>query len=223
MRQRDIVQRFSDMELTPFKLQSSDKGSKNLQTKDKNRIRAEMGVECCLLCGTDRNVTLAHLIHDNKQINYSRFSKLYYNTSLTLDSPRCFLLLCGSSGAKGTCHNEFDCNRVILFYCGFRQRYIAKFMCDDFRALKSLSNGLIEIPESRYSKITPYNRLLRARSNQVINDYEGSVDVAIIDSVKSSAVLSEKSSVAGEPDDGEGAFDSEVDEGSFAADVREED
>ena len=67
--QRDIVQRFSDMELTPFKLQSSDKGSKKLQTKDKNRIRAEMGVECCLLCGTDKNVTLAHLIHDNKKIN----------------------------------------------------------------------------------------------------------------------------------------------------------
>ena len=210
------------MELTPFKLQSSDKGSKKLQTKDKNRIRAEMGVECCLLCGTETNVTLAHLIHDNKKINYARFSELYYNTSLELGSPRCFLLLCGSSGVSGTCHHEFDCNRVILFYCGFRQRYIAKFMCDEFRALKSLADDFIEIPECRYSKIKPYNRLLRARSNQVITDYEGSVNVEVIELVKSSAVLSEKSSVAGEPNDGEGAFDSEVDEGSFASDVEED-
>ena len=82
-------------------------GSKGSHSTASKQIKKTYGLKC-LFCGSDEAVTLAHLVAGNADVNYSPFGKPNYRDALDVKSPRNFILLCGTFGKRGSCHNEFD-------------------------------------------------------------------------------------------------------------------
>lgn len=115
--------------------------------------------EKCVFCGTENNLSLAHLITEiqttdesAKDISFDVFGPPTYKDDLDTKSPRNFLRLCGTKGQRGTCHDLFDTFRLSLIYDPFKGDYQI-FSVDSRHALHKK-----RIELSR--EAPPYRRLL---------------------------------------------------------------
>lgn len=124
----------------------------------------------CAFCGTNVNVTHAHLVASNHALTYDEFSTARgYNTDLDVLSPRNFLPLCGTLGVKETCHDAFDKYRMTLVYSA--QRRVYTIYCLDLkRAPQRIANLHLKdiIVDDNFP---PYRRLLAWRTRKCLVEH----------------------------------------------------
>ena len=84
-------------------------------------------INSCMGCGckTDvqKELSIAHIVANNASIN-SLFGKDgNYVDDVEVESIKNYLVLCGSHGKEGTCHHEYDCLKMSLYFCKEAQVY----------------------------------------------------------------------------------------------------
>lgn len=122
----------------------------------------------CAFCGSNNNITIAHLVAGNNYVDYSPFN-VGYSSPLDVKSSRNFLPLCGTLGAYGTCHDEFDKFRITLLYSPFDSKYQI-FCLDLVNSPKShLHLQFINVDPS----FPPYRRILAWRARKCLLEYGG--------------------------------------------------
>lgn len=114
----------------------------------------------CLCCGTNKNVTRAHLLVNN----VTKFADVYpnfgtkagYTTDFDGSSERNHIPLCGTLGVPGSCHNSFDSGEMTLIYDPFTKQFRIYWPKN-----KKHHNKTVKIPKDKM----PYRRILvwRAR------------------------------------------------------------
>lgn len=122
----------------------------------------------CVFCGSDKDVTLAHLIsevQDGDGVSLAVFNRPVYVEDLDVKSPRNFLRLCGTKGVLGTCHDAFDYFRLSLIYDPANQNYIIYAV--DRASVLHLKRITLS------SEMPPYKRLLCWRFRKSIEIFGG--------------------------------------------------
>ena len=91
---------------TPVNVSSSRKAYRN-----------QIGV--CMGCGNNSNLSIAHIVSHRRgaDINLLFGTDGNYIDEVDVESERNYLVLCGSHGQQGTCHNYFDNLQMSLYYC----------------------------------------------------------------------------------------------------------
>ena len=91
---------------TPVNVSSSRKAYRN-----------QIGV--CMGCGNNSNLSIAHIVSHRRgaDINLLFGTDGNYIDEVDIESERNYLVLCGSHGQQGTCHNYFDNLQMSLYYC----------------------------------------------------------------------------------------------------------
>ena len=88
-------------------------GSCGQVTKDAKREALgwleEKGVNSCIMCGTTKNLSAAHILKNVKALEYLGL------TSADMDGTN-FLCLCGNEGVEGTCRDKFDKGRLSFMH-----------------------------------------------------------------------------------------------------------
>ena len=79
----------------------------------KNRI----GV--CMGCGINSSLTIAHIVSHRRSADINTLFGIdgNYIDEVDVESERNYLVLCGTHGQQGTCHNYFDNLHMSLYYC----------------------------------------------------------------------------------------------------------
>lgn len=122
--------------------------------------------DCCLFCGTTHELTMAHLISElrpDSDFDLSMFGPPHYKDEVDVKSNRNFLLLCGTSGKAGTCHDMFDRFELSLVYDALHNRYTLVHVHSDHR----LHGKVVDIR----GHVQPYRRLLAWRYKNSISKY----------------------------------------------------
>ena len=135
---------------------------------DKKTIKRDLtnqyGEWSCLFCGEKQNVTLAHIVSSNSNVDYSLFNKPTYKCDLNTQNQRNFFPLCGNDGEADTCHNEFDKYGMTLLYDPFLKSYSIYCFDDTFTKYGELHNKVINV------KHKPYIRLLAWRTRTCLKN-----------------------------------------------------
>lgn len=163
--------------------------SRNGKHSDASRSIRER-YQACVFCGTKVNLTLAHLISEiveSEDVTLKPFGKPRYVDDLEVKSPRNFILLCGTKGEIGSCHDLFDNFRLGVNYDPFTLSYTL-FAVDQTSPLHQ--------KKIVFSEPFPYKRLLAWRFRKMILTF-GSV---LPDSLKMCDVVdhSDQGSIDGE-------------------------
>jgi hypothetical protein len=138
--------------------QANTKSIDDVKKEIRDDLRKKYGSYCCLFCGSTTNVTLAHLVASNTQINYREFGTGTYRDNLDPTSLRNFIPLCGTLGETGTCHHEFDTHQVSLFYNPFERKYsLCKFA--------DLSFKVVTVKHKPYHRLMAWRTRFAIRSN----------------------------------------------------------
>lgn len=120
----------------------------------------------CAFCGTNNNITMAHIVAGVNGVDYSPFCD-GYSTPLDVKSARNFLPLCGTEGSYGTCHDEFDKFRITLLYNPLRQAYT--IYCLDLVNSPKAALHLTDINVD--PNFPPYRRLLAWRTRKCLLEH----------------------------------------------------
>ena len=143
-------------------------GSKGSHSTVSRQIKSLYGPQC-MFCGSNEGVTLAHLVAGNPAVDYSPFGPPKYRPDFDYRSVRNFILLCGTRGEEGTCHNEFD-NYLIgmvpepLGEGGNRCTLLC--LRHDFAKYEELNNKSILVRDPH-----PYRRLLAWRNRKCLLEH----------------------------------------------------
>ena len=146
----------------------------------------------CVFCGSDENVTMAHLIseiQDSDGVSLVVFNRPTYQEDLDVKSPRNFLRLCGTKGAEGTCHDGFGYYCLSLIYDPAEQTFII-FTVDCASPLH-LKRIMLS------SNMPPYKRLLCWRFRKSIEIFGSFPSCSHLPWLVSVADYSEAGSVIG--------------------------
>jgi hypothetical protein len=122
----------------------------------------------CLFCDETNDVTKAHIVAGNKDVDYSVFSKPNYIDNLDVKSPRNFIPLCGTDGKEGTCHNEFDKYLMTLLYNPLQGTFEVRCLRDSFPKYDLCHGRVVHIDLSN----PPYRRLLAWRTRKCILEHQ---------------------------------------------------
>lgn len=152
----------------------------------------------CIVCGETENVTMAHIVAGNKSTCYGSFSTPTYIDDLDVKSPRNFLLLCGSEGAEGTCHNEFDKYLLTLWYNTFSKKYRVMSLNKNWKRYADFHNIELILPHQ------PYRRLLAWRTRYCFQINSFLLAGTNVTELVNSLNLSEESHSIAEPSNIEG-------------------
>jgi hypothetical protein len=119
----------------------------------------------CLFCGTNNNVTIAHIVSHNDHADYSRFQPPIYKSVFDPKSIRNRILLCGTKTERGTCHNLFDHYNIAIVYNPLQNSYDAVCVStDSFRPGMNVSDHWeLHFPSGVGEDQLPYKRLLAWR------------------------------------------------------------
>lgn len=116
----------------------------------------------CVVCGTKKNVTKAHLIVNSLKLDYSCWNEPMYSTNFERLSPRNFLPLCGTLGEEGTCHHLFDSYQLAILFRPFDGTYHSHcFLADRLDLNKQI---IID------DRAPPYRRALAWRTRECVNE-----------------------------------------------------
>jgi hypothetical protein len=143
----------------------------------------------CLFCGSNEGVTLAHLVAGNPVVNYGVFGPPKYVDPFDYRSARNFIFLCGTSGQKGTCHNEYDSyliGMVPLPLGGGANQCQLICLRPDFEKYKELNNKTILMREPH-----PYRRILTWRNRKCLLEHGGLCSGGVIQNALRACDLSE--------------------------------
>ena len=79
--------------------------------------RTQIGV--CMGCGITSNLSIAHIVSHRRSADINTLFGIdgNYIDEVDVESERNYLVLCGSHGQQGTCHNYFDNLQMSLYYC----------------------------------------------------------------------------------------------------------
>jgi hypothetical protein len=118
----------------------------------------------CLFCGTTENITCAHIVAGNKDVDYKSYGKPIYKSNLDYKSNKNYIPLCGTLGVEGTCHNDFDKYLMTLIYNPLDRAY--SIFCLDSKSprYKDLHGKVIKLHKNH----KPYTRLLSWRLKHCI-------------------------------------------------------
>jgi hypothetical protein len=112
---------------------------------------------------------MAHLISEIQEsddnISLNVYNRPKYREDLDVKSPRNFLRLCGTKGAKGTCHDAFDFYRLSLIYDPAQQNHVIIAV--------DVQSPLHEKRISLSTEMPPYKRLLCWRFRMSIQTFGG--------------------------------------------------
>ena len=130
----------------------------------------------CLFCGEEKNVTKAHIVAGNSNVDYSPFSKPKYRDDLDVSSPRNYIPLCGTDGMDGTCHNEFDKYLMTLLYNPFEKVFKIYCLRENFPKYEQCHLRVVNVSPT----FPPYCRLLAWRSRKCIMEHEYLISAEIV-------------------------------------------
>ena len=130
--------------------------------------------------------TMAHIVAGNSNISYEVFGPPTYKTTLDVKSERNFILLCGTNGDAGSCHNEFDKYLFTILYNPFSKLYNIISLNEKWQH-HDLHGKEIELLHK------PYHRLLAWRSRKCYTEHGSSVSAEHMMSALTAANLSEES------------------------------
>ena len=107
-----------------------------------------------MCCGTDgieyrqdgRNsgLTVAHIVPNMPQINVLFGTDNNYKDNITIECESNYLVLCGTQGQNGSCHNEYDNFQMSLYYNKDTDRY--EWVMNDGRREWTKVDGSVLIP-----------------------------------------------------------------------------
>ena len=121
----------------------------------------------CLFCGATYNITRAHIVAANKNVDYSVFGRANgYKDELDVLSPRNYIPLCGSLGVNGSCHDAYDKHQIALMYNPFEQVYVL-YCYGDSPKFRELHMKKIAISHDA----RPYHRLLSWRARKCAQEW----------------------------------------------------
>ena len=214
--QRDLrVRRFDNV---------SQGGSSKIPVKTREEV--DNNYNSCLFCGeiSNRlnlpehawprkwNLSRAHLLANDKKSN-SVFTDRY-KTAFDPECARNLIVLCGSHGQGGTCHDEFDNERILFYYDCLRGKYMLYMfeseMDDGFRTNKlplvqaRNATGALDSSVPKSEDVRPYSRLLRWRAKHSLERYRYLASAETIEAIDTLNDLSEKSDSVIDEDDDEG-------------------
>lgn len=173
----------------------------------------------CLFCGSKVELSLAHLVAGNSVVNYSVFGKPRYLDDLDVKSPRNFILLCGTKGKNGTCHNEFDnyCIGMIPAPLGGEaNQWTLLCLRPDFAKYKELNNKTIVTQEPH-----PYRRLLAWRNRKCITEHGHLCSDVITNALRSCDLSETANSISnGDSDDHDDSMEPDDMDGNPVKSVR---
>jgi hypothetical protein len=122
----------------------------------------------CLFCDETNDVTKAHIVAGNNDVNYSVFCKPHYRDDLDVKSPRNFIPLCGTDGKAGTCHNEFDKYLMTLLYNPLLGTFEVRCLRDSFPKYEFCHGRVVNVDSNN----PPYRRLLAWRTRKCILEHQ---------------------------------------------------
>ena len=96
---------------------STSNSTPSIVSSSRKAYRTHIGV--CMGCGSDSNLSIAHIVSHRRgaDINVLFGTDGNYIDGVDVESERNYLVLCGSHGQQGTCHNYFDSLQMSLYYC----------------------------------------------------------------------------------------------------------
>lgn len=164
----------------------------------KNEVKTLYGNKC-LFCGTNVDITVAHLVSHNNSADYSTFNDLQiYNSSFDARSIRNRIVLCGDKTKRGTCHNLFDHHNITMFYDGFSRTFKAVVIKTDELRPEFTLNHVIELtfPEGFPDDKLPYKRVLAWRIRACALKNADRLDVARLNDLLNMSEFSEAEEIA---------------------------
>lgn len=97
---------------------SSTSSSTSVSVSSSRRAyRNRIGV--CMGCGINSELSIAHIVSHRRSATINTLFGIdgNYIDEVDVESERNYLVLCGSHGQQGTCHNYFDNLQMSLYYC----------------------------------------------------------------------------------------------------------
>ena len=96
---------------------STSNNTPSIVSSGRKAYRTRIGV--CMGCGSDSNLSIAHIVSHRRgaDINVLFGADGNYIDEVDVESERNYLVLCGSHGQQGTCHNYYDNLQMSLYYC----------------------------------------------------------------------------------------------------------
>lgn len=90
--------------------QTTGRGTDKIRLNVKQAIRVQYDNKCafCGVSQSEKGLSCAHLASREGYFTEG------YHSKFDIHSPRNYLLLCGSHGVKGTCHDGFDSHKLAL-------------------------------------------------------------------------------------------------------------
>jgi predicted restriction endonuclease len=181
------------MRLTCF----GDKGTDIPSTKSlRLKVRTAYDQKC-LLCGTTEDLHVAHLVSHNSTMDYSRFQRPIYKTSFDPSSIRNRILLCGTKGVRGSCHDLFDNFKITIVYDALSSLYRALVVMEDTNrpSFKVSQNWELTFPPNMKEEYMPYKRLLAWRTRKCAMASAPFLSPDVLTSLVTTADLSEADEV----------------------------
>lgn len=161
----------------------------------------------CLFCDETNDVSNAHIVAGNTDVNYSAFCKPKYKDNLEVKSARNFLPLCGAEGKDGTCHNEFDKYLMTLLYQPFEGVYRVYCLRKTFPKYSICHDRVVNVDMT----IPPYCRLLAWRTRKCIMEHQSLIPRDVDNLIRLSNFSERSHSVANDvaEDDDEEDYEAE--------------
>jgi len=152
---------------------ATSRGNASISTREIRRaVVNRMGV--CMCCGTDGSVykqlgkchglTTAHIIADMKDLNVLFGQDNGYKENIILECESNYLVLCGTQGQRGSCHDAYDNLELSLYFNKEVDRYV--WMMNDGGDTWLKADGSIERLGTLDSSVIGYKyaRLLNWRT-----------------------------------------------------------
>ena len=98
---------------------SSSTSTSTLKSVSSSRRAYRNQIGVCMGCGIDSDLSIAHIVSHRRSADINTLFGIDgdYIDDVDVESERNYLVLCGSHGQQGTCHNYFDNLQMSLYYC----------------------------------------------------------------------------------------------------------
>jgi hypothetical protein len=151
----------------------------------------------CVLCGADQHLTVAHLIVNNDQEDYSVFQPPRYRTYFDPECIRNRIVLCGTKTEVGTCHNLFDFHHITIYYNAMTKKYNAICVRENPQDLRFRTGDIWELrlPKGLTADELPYKRILAWRMRKCALTHASSLSADQLNNFATMADLSEAEEV----------------------------
>jgi hypothetical protein len=115
-----VLSNLIDPRLSAWNAGSSSSTSSNTSasvSSSRKAYKNRIGV--CMGCGINSNLTIAHIVSHRRRADINTLFGIdgNYIDEVDVESERNYLVLCGTFGQQGTCHNYFDSLHMSLYYC----------------------------------------------------------------------------------------------------------